>query len=263
MKRTTRLAASAAAGILAASLSLLYGFSVRAEADQARAEVLAAYGGDLVEVCVATRDIAPGEVLDESSVRTEEWVASLAPEDAARDVAEVAGERTTSSIPARAVICPVYFQDRGGAIEVPRGKVAVSVPSDEERSVGGAIAPGDEVDVYVSEGGIADRLCSAAVIATSDDDDEGTAITWVTLAVDPDRVSEVLAATAKGTVSLTLPGGAAPESAETGSEGDEPADGGGDEAADDESAGGESGGVASGDDGTADGVGDGGNAEGR
>ena len=35
---------------------------------------------------------------------------------------------------------------------------------------------------------------------------EGAAVTWVTLAVSPDRVSEVLAATAVGSVSLTLPG---------------------------------------------------------
>ena len=66
MKRTTRLVLSVAAGCLAMGLALAYGSSVRAEAEQARQELLAAYGGDLVTVCVASSAIDAGEELDES-----------------------------------------------------------------------------------------------------------------------------------------------------------------------------------------------------
>lgn len=208
MKRTSRLLLSVGTGLMAAALAWGYGSLVRAEAEQAQREVLAAYGSDLVVACVASRDIEPGEVLDEANVQEEEWVASLLPKDAATSLEDVVGERATSSIPARAVLNPVYFEQDDRAIEVPEGMVAVSVPSDEERSVGGAVSPGDQVDVYVSNAGVADLLCRAQVIDTSAraEETESSSIAWVTLAVEPERVAEVLAATAKGTISLVLPG---------------------------------------------------------
>ncbi len=208
MGRTKRLVLSIAIGVLAMAVAVLYGSSVRAEAERDRQEILAQYGGDLVEVCVASRDIAPGEVVDESCVRMEEWVANLLPAGAVRSYEDAIGMQATSSIPARAVICPAYFEREEGSIEVPAGKVAVSVPADDERAVGGAISPGDGVDVYVSDGGIADRLCRASVIDTSEQGESpgSGGIAWVTLAVDPENVSEVLAATATGSVSLVLPG---------------------------------------------------------
>lgn len=208
MERTKRLVLSIAVGVLAMAVAALYGSSIRAEAERDRQEILSQYGGELVEVCVASRDIAPGEVVDESCVRMEEWVANLLPAEAARSYEDAIGMQATSSIPARAVICPVYFVREEGSIEVPAGKVAVSVPAVDERAVGGAISPGDGVDVYVSDGGIADRLCRASVIDTSEQGESSGSggIAWVTLAVDPENVSEVLAATATGSVSLVLPG---------------------------------------------------------
>ena len=206
MKRGTKLLLSVASGVLAVLIALAYGSSVRAEAADAQREVLAAYGGELVSVCVASRDIDPGEVLDETCVHMEDWVAGLLPDGAATSLSDVTGEYVTSSIPAGAVVCPVYLEVRDGAIEVPRGMVAVSVPASDESAVGGALAPGDRVDVYVSRDGVTDRLCRASVIDTSARGQEGAgAIAWVPLAVDPERVTEVLAATARGSVSLTLP----------------------------------------------------------
>lgn len=225
MKRKTRVLLSCAAGLLALTLTLWYGSSVRMEADRAQREALAAYGEDLVTVYVASRDIAPGEVVDETNVQAEDWIATLLPEGAAKSAAEVMGERVESTIPARAVVTPAYFKEDDSSIEVPAGKVAVSVPADEERAVGGALEPGDLVAVYVSDGAAADLLCEAMVIATSDGvhDADLENFAWVTLAVGPDSVSEVLAATAKGTISLVLPGASgtdesAPESERDGVE---------------------------------------------
>lgn len=211
MKRTTRLVLSVAAGCLAMGLALAYGSSVRAEAEQARQELLAAYGGDLVTVCVASSAIDAGEELDESNVHTEEWIASLLPPGAETSIEEVTGKRATSSIPERAVICPAYFTENEGALEVPEGMVAVSVAADASHAVGGSVQPGDEVDVYVSNAGVADLLCRACILETSAHASEadGADLSWVTLAVEPERVEELLAATGKGTVSLTVPGAGA------------------------------------------------------
>jgi pilus_cpaB: Flp pilus assembly protein CpaB len=90
---------------------------------------------------------------------------------------------------------------------VPKGKVAVSVAVDAEHSVGGATGVGSYVDVYVQKDGVTDRLCGARVIDTSEDAGatrEGK-IEWVTLAADPEDVKELLGASGKGTVSLTIP----------------------------------------------------------
>ena len=208
MKRGVRLAISVASGILAFALASWYGASIRAEAARERQELLAAYGGDVVSVCVATRDVDAGELIDEGDIELTEWVAGLLPADSATSIDEVVGKRATSNIPARAVLCPAYFQERGGTLEVPEGMVAVSVPVDSAHAVGGTLACGDTVDVYLAGTGIADRVCRAQVIATSADETGGTSadLSWVTVAVAPDRVSELLAATAKGSVSLVVPG---------------------------------------------------------
>lgn len=206
MKRGTRIVVSVVSGIMAAVVALGYAATVRAEADAAREEVFARYGGDMVQVCVATRDIEPGETIDEGNTAVEEWIASLLPADAETSLSEVVGKTATSRIPKRAVLCPLYFQTRGGAIEIPKGMVAVSVASDAEHAVGGALGRGDAVDVYASKDGVADRLCAASVVDTSALAQGGGDVSWVTLAVEPKTVEELLIATAVAPVTLVVPG---------------------------------------------------------
>lgn len=206
LKRKTRIAVSAVSGIAAAMIALGYASTVRAEADRAREEALAKYGGDMVQVCVATRDIEPGEAIDEGNVIMEDWVAGLLPADAGLSLDAVVGRTATSRIPGRAVLCPVYFKAREAGIEIPEGAVAVSVAADEAHAVGGALGRGDAVDVYVSRDGVADRLCAASVVDTNALAEGGGAVRWVTLAVGPESVEELLMATAVAPVTLVVPG---------------------------------------------------------
>ena len=207
MKRKTRLVWSIACGVAAAALVLVYVASVRAEAARAQQDALERYGGDLVSVCVATRDIEPGETIDEGNTRVEEWVASLLPNEALTSLADAHGKTATSRIPKRAPLSSAYFERRDGTIEVPRGKVAVSVASDPEHAVGGALERGERVDVYVSKDGVTDRLVSAEVLDTSALADGGGDMNWVTLAVGESSVKELITAAVQGTVSLAVPGG--------------------------------------------------------
>ena len=105
MNKSKRIAISLVAGVLAALLCMVYGSSIRSQAEQVQAETLAKYGGDRVEVCVAARDIDVGETLDETNVITQEWLTSLLPRDAATELRQVRGDVTTSRIPKNAVIC--------------------------------------------------------------------------------------------------------------------------------------------------------------
>lgn len=203
MRKKARVVVSVASGLLAALLTCWYVTSVREEAQVRQREAIESYGGDVTRVCVATRDIEPGELIDDGNVAVEDWVSSLLPSDAYTSMEGVAGKTATSRIPKRTVVSSAYFTEtRIGSLEVPGGMVAVSVASDEEHALGGAIKAGDRVDVYASRNSVADLLLSAQVLDTSATRIEGAALSWVTLGVEPERVPELLAATSQGMVTI-------------------------------------------------------------
>lgn len=232
MKRKTRIAISLLSGLAAVLVALAYATTVRDEADRERNEVLAKYGGEMVQVCVATRDIEPGEPIDEGNTEVEPWVATLLPRDAETSMDAVTGKVATSRIPKRAVLCPRYFETSESGVEVPAGKVAVSVASSAERALGGALERDAEVDVYVSLDGVVDRLCAARVLDTSALAEGGGQLAWVTLAVDADRVGELLAAAAKAQVTLVIPGSGVSAGDVAGRDAEKAADGAADKRAD-------------------------------
>ncbi len=63
MRRKANLIAGAVCGALCVSSVLAYGAEVQSSFEKERAEVLERYGGEQVEVCVATKDIEVGDVL--------------------------------------------------------------------------------------------------------------------------------------------------------------------------------------------------------
>lgn len=196
---------SVISGVAAAAIALFYASSIRAEAERVQRETLERYGGDLVDVCVATREIDAGETIDESNTAIEHWAADLLPPQAATSLREVVGKTATSRIPKRAVLCPLYTERRDSTLDIPSGCVAVSVAVDEAHAVGGALEPGDAVDVYVSKDAVANRLGRAQVIDTSSHATDGGKLAWVTVGVEPAAVNEVLAAASTGEVTLVAP----------------------------------------------------------
>lgn len=77
------------------------------------------------------------------------------------------GKPATSRIPNRAPLSAAYFKKDENAVEVPSGKVAVSVSSDPEHAVGGALVRNAVVDVYVSRTRLPDPLGARRVLDTS------------------------------------------------------------------------------------------------
>ena len=76
MKRSRTTIIGIACGLACAACVFAYAQGVRGEADAARAEALARYGGEQLEVCVAKRDIAAGESPDDrnaSAMRAAAW----------------------------------------------------------------------------------------------------------------------------------------------------------------------------------------------
>lgn len=207
-QRKTTIAAIAC-GVACAVCVIGFMASVQGQADEARAETLARYGGEQVEVCVATRDIAAGERVDAGAVQMKLWVADLLPDDPVRLTAEVVGKTATSSIVKGEVITARRFATSSQSLEVPQGKVAISVPAKEVQAVGGSLLPGMKVDVY-AVGDTATALVAEgiSILATSAAKDSSSlsGLAWVTLAADPSKVQELIAASSKSSIYFTLPG---------------------------------------------------------
>ena len=98
MKVNKSLLAGAISALLCAMCLALYLTQVNGEVERARAEALARYGGEQLEVVVANRDIAAGEVVGDSMVDTKMWIADLLPEGAITERADVVGKKLGSSV---------------------------------------------------------------------------------------------------------------------------------------------------------------------
>ena len=160
MKRSRTTIIGIACGLACAACVFAYAQGVRGEADAARAEALARYGGEQLEVCVAKRDIAAGESVDASAVETRLWVADLLPAEAFRSSDDVVGKKASSTILAGEVLSERRFRDAGSRLDVPEGLTALSVPAKDVQAVGGAVAAGSRVDVYATGGTSTDVLAA-------------------------------------------------------------------------------------------------------
>ncbi len=189
---------------------------VRGEVDEARAEALARYGGEQVEVCVATRDLAPGEVVDGSAVATKMWVADLLPDGAVTEPSGIVGQRLGSAVIKGEVLSVRRTEAQEADISVPQGLAAISVPARAVQAVGGSVEAGMHVDVYATGPVSTTRLVEGAlVLASSASAETGSAAAsnaWITLAVAPERVQEIVSAAQNLELYFALPATAGSES---------------------------------------------------
>lgn len=205
-KKTTAIAL--VCGLVCAACVVLYTQSVRGEAEAARAEALARYGGEQLEVCVAVRDIAAGEPIGEGDVEMRLWVADLLPADAARAKDEVVGRAPTTPIMEGEVVVLKRFEGSGASLDVPDGLAALSVPAEDVQAVGGSLSAGTTADLY-SIGGTSTALLAEEVLilATSATGSEGASadLTWVTVAVEPESVQEIIDSSQRAKLYFVLP----------------------------------------------------------
>lgn len=204
MKRKATILLSLACGIVCAVAVFAYTAQVQQQASQARNDALARYGGEQLEVCVAAKDIAAGEEVSSSNVTTRQWLVDLLPADAVESFDSISGQRASSSIVAGEVLSHRHFEGTQQQVDVPAGLQAVSVEVEQAQAVGGALQVGSVVDVYAAGPSETSLLASDVYVACAGNDNGSR--TWVTLAVKPNQVEQVIAATQTSTLYLTLPG---------------------------------------------------------
>lgn len=207
-RRMTMLALGC--GVAAALCVFAFMAFVQSQADQAQADALARYGGEQIEVCVATRDISAGERLDYSALEKKMWVAGLLPDDAICESTDVIGKTATSSIVKGEVINARRFEQNDSSFDIPAGKQAVSVPIKTVQAVGGSIKPGMTVNVY-SSGDTSTTMLASDVLVLDSSMGENSSFAssdsgWLTLAIDSNRTQEIISASNKTSLYFVLPG---------------------------------------------------------
>lgn len=216
-KRTRSLIIGISCGLLCAIAVGAYIASVDEQVSAAQNEMLAKYGGDQIDVCVAKNDIAAGTIIKDSDIETKTWIATLLPEKAIVNKSDAIGKKAGSTILAGEVINESRFGFDNADIEIPEGFVALSIPAREVQAVGGAIAAGMKCDVYAISSGAANKIGNALkILATSITTESSTSSSsaWVTLAVSPESVAEFITAAETMEIYLTRPSDSVIETSE-------------------------------------------------
>lgn len=204
MRRRARVATSVVCGVAAALLAMGGAQSARAEAQRERSELLERYGGEVASLVVARRELASGSVVSEADVEERDWLADLAPEGAFTSVGDIVGTRLTSPVAKGAPLTRLSGASGEGDVEVPEGRVAISARAGERVGIPADVASGARVLVYEAAGdGV--RLVCADALVLGGSADRSSSDASITLAVYPDEVSGVLAASAAGTLRVALP----------------------------------------------------------
>ncbi len=190
------------------SAGLIYAYSSQLEKrySSLQQDALERYGGEQVEVFVARRPLAQGEKVLPEALEKRSWIVDLLPPDAVTQAEDVVGKTLSSSILQGEPISLQRFEQDTSRLDVPGTLVALSLPAQAVRSVGGALAPGMLVDVYATGASGSTRMLQAASVLAVSKVSEGASLQWVTLAVEPDRVQEIIEASHKTELYFVLPG---------------------------------------------------------
>ena len=201
-----RLVLAAAFGLLGAMTCLAYAESVRDEAERVRSDALARFGGEVAQLVVAERTLEAGDVVTEGTVSVRDWVSDLAPAGAIVDLEEVMGRELTVPAAQGAPLTELNFRDELTLSDVPAGRVAVSVPVTDKLGIARGVTRGAHVSAYAVEDA-QPRLIATGVEVLSELGSQTAigAAAQLTIAVLPDEVPDVLAASARGDLRLVIP----------------------------------------------------------
>lgn len=206
MRRRSRLAISAACGGLAMLLSVAHADGVRAEVESERAAVLERYGGEVTSLVVARGRLSAGDVVSVSDVEVREWLADLAPEGALSSLDDAVGLRLSAPVAAGSPLTTVDFSSNGESLQVPEGRVAVTVRLADKAMLSGDVAPGTRLLAYEVTGEGAGLISADVTSLTASDAAARAASSQsMTVALVPADVTRALSAAASGTLRLAIP----------------------------------------------------------
>lgn len=206
MSRRFRIIASIACGLLAAVVSLVYADGVRREAQRVRAETLARYGGEVVNLVVARDGLEPGDVASTANVELREWLSDLAPEGALLVLDDCVGREVSVPAAKGAPLTDINFRDTSLVADVPEGHVALAIPVTDKLGVPRDVAVGSALYAYQVGSDAVNLIASdMTVLASAGASGSYASVLQLTVAVRPEDVPAVLAASASNDLRLVMP----------------------------------------------------------
>ena len=200
-----RLVFAGACSLLAVLAFCAYAGQVRAEAEKVRSDAIARYGGEIVSLVVANRQIEEGETVSAGDVARRDWIADLAPDGAMTSPDEIVGKKLTVACAKGAPVTKLNLRDDGGSIEVPSGHISVGIPLADRIGVSVDTPSGTKVVAYTTNDRGTSLLASNMVVLSVAKGGSGSSGAGLSLAVLPDDVSKVLSASAAGELRLVVP----------------------------------------------------------
>lgn len=201
-----RLIFSAAFAVLGVVSCLAYADSVRQEAERVRSDAIERFGGEVASLVVATQAIEAGEPITERNVRLRDWVADLAPAGAIVNIEDALGREVSVPVAEGVPLTELNFRDELALSEIPAGHVAVSVPVTDKLGISRGVARGVHVSAYAVLGDETRLIATDVEVLSELASSTGViAAQQITIAVLPDDVSEVLGASASGSLRLVIP----------------------------------------------------------
>lgn len=205
MRRRTRLALSAACGLLSVVCAVGYADAACAEVEAERAQAWERYGGEVTTLVVATRQLACDSVVTEGDVELREWLSDLVPDGAQTSLDACVGKRLAGPVACGAPVTQVNLESQKTVLEVPDGRVAVTVRLSEKTGVEADVAAGSRLIAYEVAEERTRLVSSTVTVLGGGAAGSYAASSSLTVAVEPRVVAEVLEAAAQGTLRLVIP----------------------------------------------------------
>lgn len=200
-----RVVFASACAVLALLLCHVYVQGVREEAEHARSEAIARYGGEIVGLVVASEGLEPGQVVGQADVSVRDWAVALAPEGAATRLEDVVGREVSVPVARNAPVTELAFRSSSDSAQVPTGHVGLSLPITDKLGVSRSVAVGSQVIAYrVGDSG-SELLARDIQVISSPGTSSIASSGQLGLAVLPKDVAAVLSSSAKGDLRLVLP----------------------------------------------------------
>ena len=205
MSRRFRIALSLACAALVAVSFAAYADQVQAEAEQERSDALMRYGGEVVTLVVATRNLEAGEELSAADLSARDWLVDLAPENAITAMEDAVGLALSEPVAKGVPLTAFNFRDGSEPIEVPSGRIAVSIPVNDKTGIAREVAVGSELIAYAVDDDGVDLVSGSLSVLTVPVAGSWASTTSITLAALPQDVAAVLEASASGRLRLVMP----------------------------------------------------------
>ncbi len=202
MKRRRRILISILCALICAGCFYMQAQSIRREYDKARADLIAKFGSDVVDVVVAKVPLEAGDVIDSKNCEVVSWVAPLVPKDAIVSMDEVEGSVVQNPHPQGAPLTQLTFRKSGNQIDIPSGYVALSLPGIDKFGINTSVQSGSQLAAYEVKDKNVSLITSNMRVITCAEKQKTCLV-----AVLPNEVPKILEVMDRGALRVVMPAG--------------------------------------------------------